>query len=131
LRNRMETRMGNLRAATAAYEKFRTCERDRLSDGPEVEQAFKALYLLPLGDDQKTVEACAPILRNVFRSELYQGICQAIVLAPLLRLKRLPEAMSYHLRGYRFVSRNPRYVDRVGDHISFLALTDNLGRTLT
>ena len=131
LRNRMETKMGNLDAAGRAYEKFLKCPRDGLTDSAEVEQAFKALYLLPLGDDRKTVEACGPILRNVYKSDLYQGISHAIVLAPLLRLGRLPEAMSYHLRGYRYVSRNPRYIDRVGDHIGFLALTDNLGRAFT
>src|SRR5262245_32600512 len=131
LRSRMESRMGNLGAAVQAHDKFCTCPRDALSDSPEVEQAFKALHLLPLGDDVRTVEACAPILRNVYKSDLYQGITQAIVLLPLLRLGRHSEAAAYHLRGYKFVSRNPRYVDRVGDHIAYLALTDNLGRAFT
>src|SRR5262245_34413492 len=97
LRNRMESRMGNHTAATAAYEKFQLCARDRLTDSAEVEQAFKALYLLPLNDDLRTVDACAPILRNVYRSELYQGLTQAIVLAPLVRLGRFSEAASFHL----------------------------------
>jgi hypothetical protein len=131
LRNRMESRMGNIAAAVQAYDRFQTCPRDVLSDSPEVEQAFKALHLLPLGDDYRTVDACTPILRNVYKSELYQGIAQAIVLAPLVRLGRHSEACAYHVRGYQFVSRNPRYVDRVGDHITFLAVTDNLGKAYT
>jgi hypothetical protein len=38
--------------------------------------------------------------------------------------------MSHHVRGYRFVARNPRYLARVGDHIAFLALTNNTARAL-
>ena len=38
--------------------------RDRFSDSPEVETAFRALYLQILGDDEKVVEASGPILRT-------------------------------------------------------------------
>jgi hypothetical protein len=130
LRNRMEGLMGNFTAAEHAVEQFDRCRRDWLSDRPVVERAFRAYHLLPLGDDEKTLSAFEPILSNVHGNEFFVGMAQANVLAPLMRLGRVEAAMAHHLGGYRFVARNPRYVARVGDHIAFLALTDNIARAL-
>jgi hypothetical protein len=130
LRNRMEGLMGNFAAAGNALEQFECSRRDWLSDRPVVEQAFRAYHLLALGDDAKTLLAFEPILANVHRNDFFVGMAQAMALAPLMRLGRVDEAMGHHVRGYRSVGRNPRYVARVGDHFAFLALTDNHSRAL-
>jgi hypothetical protein len=129
--NRVAVEMGDVPEAIKTFDTFKKCKRDWLSDNEETEVAFEVLHRNILGDDEKTVQSATPLLKNVFRSELYQGIILSTVLQPLLRLKRVPEAMSYHLRSYRLTSRNPRYIDRVGDHIIFLSLTDNLGKGAT
>ncbi|HEV3146356.1 MAG TPA: hypothetical protein VGZ47_20885 [Gemmataceae bacterium] len=129
--NRVAVEMGDVEASNRTFETFKKCKRDWLSDSEETEIAFEVLYRNLLADDGKTLHSATPILRNVYKSELYQGIILSTVLLPLLRLRRVPEAMSYHLRSYRLISRNPRYIDRVGDHIIFLTLTDNLGKAAT
>jgi cellulose synthase operon protein C len=38
--------------------------------------------------------------------------------------------MLYHRRGYKLRSQNTRHLDSIAKHIAFLALTDNLGRSV-
>jgi hypothetical protein len=129
--NRVAVESGDVEDSNRTFETFKKCKRDWLSDSEETEVAFEVLYRNLLADDERTIQSATPILRNVYKSELYQGIILSTALMPLLRLRRVPEAMSYHLRSYRLISRNPRYIDRIGDHIIFLTLTDNLGKAAT
>ena len=38
--------------------------------------------------------------------------------------------MGFHVKGYRLIARNPKFVSMVARHMSFLALTNNLPRAV-
>jgi hypothetical protein len=52
------------------------------------------------------------------------------MLLPFIRCGRLADALDCHLRGYPLAAEDILYLDIVGEHIEFLALTDNLDRAL-
>ena len=122
--------MGDKKAARHFHKLWKKTPRDWLSNCPACEQDEEVWYQRFLGQDEKALEAAAPILEGLMRCHSVPHRTYGKILLPLLRLGRLEEAAQYHRRGYRMVSRNPDYLSRVADHIEFLALTDNLGRAV-
>jgi hypothetical protein len=127
----MEGRTGNTARAAEAYKRFARCKRDWLSDEPEIEQGFAVLHAIALREDGQAVEAAQPFLRNARFGVAYRDIILAVILAPLMRMGRAAEAMDCHRCGYKLVQRNPRWVHHAGEHMTFLALTDNLAKAQT
>ena len=66
-------------------------------------------------------QSCAEIPHLTFGTLLY----------PLFKLGRLEQARDIHRRGYALVGKNREFLATVGEHLEFLALTDNLSRGLT
>jgi hypothetical protein len=130
LRRVLATELGDAVMAEDAHREFEKSRRDSLSDSPVTELSFLVSYKLFLKDYEGAVRLAAPILRGAFRCEHFEGTNRSRMLVPLVRLGRYEEAMRYQSRGYHFVSRNPRFIARIGDHILFMILTDNLSRSL-
>src|SRR5262249_11298003 len=55
----------------------------------------------------------------------------ARVLLPLLQAWEVHEAMRHHVKGYKLIARNPKFLSQHGMHLTFLTLTDNLARSVT
>jgi hypothetical protein len=52
------------------------------------------------------------------------------LLLPLVRLGRLRQAMIFHRRGYELIENNKGFVDKIADHLIFLAVTRNFEKAV-
>lgn len=127
---KMATDMGDREAAAEAHTHFRRSPPDWLSDGEPTEAGFEITYRLFRNEPAKALRAAAPFLSRQLRSDHFEGQACADVLLPMLREGRAAEAMAYHQRGYRLRSKKARHLDSLAKHVTFLALTDNLGRAV-
>ena len=86
--------------------------------------------LVPGGNPQRRggSDSCGPHPGGEDARAVVPQATLAMLLLPLVRLGRVPEAMRHHRRGYRMIAHNPYFLERVGQHIQFLALTNNLPR---
>jgi hypothetical protein len=82
------------------------------------------------GHDETALEAARPILQGGMRCATVPHGTLGLVLLPLVRLGRAAEAVPLHQRGYRLISRNPKFLTEAGEHLTFLALTDNLPQAI-
>jgi hypothetical protein len=120
----------DLPEARKHYRAWKRAGRDWGSDCLACERNHEVRYLLAAGQDEKALETAGPILAGSLRCAEIPHATLSLVLFPLLRLGRLPEAMAHHHTGYRLVARNRKFVSDVGRHLTFLALTENLARAV-
>lgn len=130
-RRAVAMRMGDLEAAEEAHEALRRFRRDDLSDCEACEMDAAVEYAIFQGKDQRAIEKAGPILRGRFTCGEVPQITYAQILIPLLRLDRGDDAMAWHVKGYRMISKNPaEFIPQIADHIRFLTLTGNYARAL-
>ena len=127
---KMAVDMGDTGAASAAEEELRQSPIDWLADGYETELGFEITYRLFRKEYDQAVKAAWPFVTREIDSPHFEGQACADVLFPLLRNGRAEEAMAYHRRGYKLRSKNIRHLDSIAKHIAFLALTNNLARSV-
>jgi len=127
---KMAVDMGDREAAAEAHNHFRRSPPDWLSDGEPTEVGFEITYRLFRNEPAKALKAAAPFLSRQIRSDHFEGQACADVLLPMLKDGRAAEAMPYHQRGYKLRSKKTRHLDSLAKHVTFLALTDNLGRSV-
>jgi hypothetical protein len=111
--------------ATAAHRDWQAAGRDWLSDDPRTEQSFVVDYLVFVGRDREAVEACPQVMAGRVDDPHFFGTDSAELLAPLLNLGRVADAVRVQRSGYRYIARRHRYLDMVGAHVEFLARLDN------
>lgn len=128
LRRMVAIDMGDREAAIAAHSEVIRCPHDGLSDGADAETSFLLDFLIVTGRDDEAIELGASFLGRGQGSEHHQAFVRAKLLLPLLKHARDAEAVDAHLKGYRQVARNARYVPRFAEHLIFLALTENFPR---
>jgi hypothetical protein len=85
-------------------------------------------FLLFVGKNSQALKAAQPILEGRMKCSEVPQRTYALVLLPLLQEGRLEEAAAYHQKGYRQIARNPKFIAPVGQHLTFLTLTDNLAK---
>lgn len=124
-------KMGEPDAMRRAHVKLAGLKRDDLSDCHACEMDEVIDYQVFLGDDRAALDAARPILQGRYSCSEVPQVTYAKVLLPLLRLRRGPDAMQHHVRGYRMIAKNPaEFIVQIADHIGFLALTGNYPRGL-
>jgi hypothetical protein len=123
--------MGAQAEADQYWAKWVEAPRDHLTDCRACDQDDEIDYFIERGDHARAVEKARPILDGRLRCAEIPHLTYGSVLYPLLKLGQLEEARDCHLHGYPMVSRNRDFLATVGEHIEFLALTDNLARGLT
>ena len=79
---------------------------------------------------RKPLELAEPILHGSMRCETIPHTTYAFVLLPFLQTGQVEKAMEYHHKGYRLISGNRHFLAQIGDHLTFLALTDNLSQAI-
>ncbi|MEU1075775.1 MULTISPECIES: tetratricopeptide repeat protein [unclassified Streptomyces] len=104
--------------------------RDRMSDCHACEINTQGWYWARKGEDAKAIEIWAPVLSGEMSCMEEPHRVLAHSLLPLVRLGRLDEARSHHVRGYRMTRGNDSLLRSVGKHIEFCALTGNEPRGL-
>lgn len=117
--------MGDRKMASEAARAIRRSRIDFLADSTEAEQAFNKGYLVFLNRTDAIIKITRPMLRQPPGDGHFFGYACADILLPLLKRKKVREAMAAHERGYPYTRRNVRYLESAADHIAFLGLTDN------
>jgi hypothetical protein len=120
--------MGDREAARAYQRQWRAAPVGWPSDCPACERDDEVEYLIQVGKDERALELAGPILAGRLRCAEIPHLTLARVLLPLLRLGRVEEAARQHLRGYALAARNRDFLPEMARHLTFLVLTDNLGR---
>ncbi|MFF0746830.1 tetratricopeptide repeat protein [Streptomyces sp. NPDC004111] len=122
--------IGDDEAADRALAAWTSADRDQMSDCHACELNEQGGYWARREQDEKALTTWAPVLEgeHVCAEEPHRVLAEALV--PLVRLGRLDEARTYHLRGYRMAKGNESLLRSIGHHIEFCALTGNEARGL-
>ncbi len=123
--------MGEEALAKQYWEQWIDAPRDHLTDCRACDLDDEIDHHIDRGEYGKALEKARPILEGRSSCAEIPHLTYGSVLYPLLKLGRLEEARDCHLRGYPMISRNRDFLATVGEHIEFLALTDNLSQGLT
>ena len=115
-------------AARKFYRLWEKTPRDWNSDCAACEQDDRVEFHLFLGKKDKALQLAEPILSGSLHCATIPEVTQARVLLPLLQLGEVEKAAEYHKKGYRSIRNRRNFLDNVGDHLTFLALTDNLSQ---
>jgi hypothetical protein len=130
LRCMLAMEMGDVEAARQAKRQWNAAPVESGNDCPACERNHQARYLAFVGKDERSLEWVQPILAGRMRCAEIPHVTLADVLAPLWRLGRVAEAAECHLRGYRLISGNRKFLGETAMHLTFLVQTDNLGRAV-
>jgi tetratricopeptide (TPR) repeat protein len=123
--------LGEEAEAQRYWDQWIEAPRDHLTDCRACDLDDEIDHHIDRGEYAKALEKARPILEGRSSCAEIPHLTYGSVLYPLLKLGRLEEARDCHLRGYPMISRNRDFLAAVGEHIEFLALTDNLSRGLT
>lgn len=122
--------MGDLDDARAAHDRWVDSPRGDLSDCATCDRNAEVWHLVDSGRDEEALIRARPILDGSARCTVVPQSTLGKVLRSLVRLGRVDEAVTLHLRGYRMISRNRSFLYSATHHLEFLALTDNLAKGL-
>lgn len=131
LRYQVARDLGDESAAQKYWDQWVASPRDHLTDCRACDLDDEIDHHIDLGEYKKALEKARPILEGRSSCAEIPHLTYGSVLYPLLKLERLEEARDCHLRGYPMISRNRDFLACVGEHMEFLALTDNLSRGLS
>ncbi|MFZ3498858.1 tetratricopeptide repeat protein [Streptomyces sp. 5.8] len=121
---------GDDERAGRAYKRWLAADRDDMSDCHACELNSQGQYAVLRGDDTEALALWQPVLSGEQTCAEEPHRVLAASLLPLVRLGRLDEARSAHLRGYRLARGKESLLPSVGRHIEFCALTGNESRGL-
>ncbi|MYT22942.1 tetratricopeptide repeat protein [Streptomyces sp. SID7760] len=116
--------------AERAHRAWLAAERDDMSDCHACELNGQGAYAVLRGEDARALELWQPVLAGERTCAEEPHRVLATSLLPLLRLGRLDEARSHHVRGYRMARGNESLLPSIGKHIEFCALSGNESRGL-
>lgn len=120
--------LGDAAEAAVQHEKWLTADRDRMADCQACELSSLGEWRGGQGDDAGALDLWARTLSGQFTCDEEPGCTLSASLLPLVRLGRLDDARTHHLRGYRLIRGRENLRARVGEHILFCAMTGNEGR---
>jgi len=122
--------LGDRALAEAGHKQLEQTRRDWLSNCSACVADGTIEHYLFLGQYREALAAARPILKGHQTCAEVPHRTYATLLEPLLRTGQLEEAMEYHVKGYRMIARNPKFISQIAKHLTFLALTDNLPRAV-
>lgn len=122
--------IGDDERAGRAYARWQAADRDDMSDCHACELNGQGNYAMLRGDDAQALKVWQPVLAGDKTCAEEPHRVLATALLPLLRLGRLDEARTQHLRGYRLARGKESLLPSIGKHIEFCALTGNEPRGL-
>jgi hypothetical protein len=126
LRWRVARGMGQLAECRRWLDAWRDTRRDSLSDCAACDAAEEIEARLAMGDQQEALRLAIPVLGGRLTCAEVPHFTLAELLLPLLEMGEIEQARQNHERGYRLVSRNPKFLRAVAHHVAYLALTEQL-----
>jgi len=130
LRRDVSMYLGDRAAALAAAEVLDRTRRDWLSNCEACVLDGTVEFLLFLDKPSQALTRAGPILNGHKKCAEVPHRTYARVLLPLLQEWEVQQAMAYHVKGYKLIARNPKFLSQHGMHLIFLTLTDNLARAV-
>ena len=115
---------GELEEAGRSYDRFRTMDRDFMSDCEACEQDEIMRYFLLKGDDEKVLEAAQPILKGRMSCAEIPHLTLSEILMPLYRLGRTAEADKHQIKGYRLIKGQNDFVQSFAEQMDYLTRTN-------
>jgi len=125
LRCEIADHVGDLELADEWYRKWRTAPRDENSDCVACDPTNKVHHLVLRGRDEEAVAVADPVLEGRITCTVQPQSIQSALLLPYLRTGRLDDAREAHRRSYRAIRGNRDYLDDLGRHLYFCAVTGN------
>ncbi|MGW7516351.1 tetratricopeptide repeat protein [Streptomyces sp. NPDC054796] len=122
--------IGDTDRAERAYAAWLAADRDEMSDCHACELHQQGSWRQERGDDEEALRLWRPVLDRTHTCLHEPHGVLASSLLPLVRLGRLEEARSHHVRGYRMVRNLESMRDAVAEHLAFCARTGNEPRGL-
>ncbi|MGW2747747.1 tetratricopeptide repeat protein [Streptomyces sp. NPDC001450] len=122
--------IGDLERAERAYAAWLAADRDRMADCHACELHGQGIWQVKRGRDADALELWRPVLEGEYSCAHEPHTVLASSLTPLLRLGRLDDARTHHLRGFRLVRPMESMRGAYADHVEFCALTGNEARGL-
>ncbi|MEV6148803.1 hypothetical protein AB0L53_00530 [Nonomuraea sp. NPDC052129] len=110
--------------------RWETAPRDDLSDCRACDLGGRAYVLASLGRYEEAVAVGGPVVAGEFSCGVQPQSILCTLLTPYLKTGHLDEAAEAHRRAYRIVQGQIGYLDDIGDHLEFCALTGNETRGL-
>ncbi|MEU8144394.1 hypothetical protein [Nonomuraea sp. NPDC048901] len=110
--------------------RWETAPRDDLSDCRACDLGGRAYVLASLGRYEEAVAVGGPVVAGEFSCGVQPQSILCTLLTPYLKTGHLDEAAEAHRRAYRIVQGQLGYLDDIGDHLEFCALTGNETRGL-
>ncbi|WP_034270951.1 hypothetical protein [Actinospica robiniae] len=130
LRSSLAVLEGEHAAARAFMDASIAAPRDEMANCEACERNAWGDLQVDLGDDEAACRDWEPLLAGRLRCREEPARVLAKALMPLVRLGRLDEARSAHLRGYQLARGRAGLRASVAYHIEFCALTGNEARGL-
>lgn len=129
-RYRTEKFWNNREKVIEYFHKMEEHPKDGLSNCSVCELDDQVSFAFYRGNDERGIELARPLLNGEEQCATVPHRTYANILLPLVRLGRQREALQYHRQGYELVAGNKTFLDKISDHLIFLALTNNLTRAL-
>ncbi|HZI14266.1 MAG TPA: hypothetical protein VE153_28110 [Myxococcus sp.] len=123
--------MGDTAEADRLWAAWIAAPRDHLTDCRACELDDELDYHVDKGEYAQALSKARPILEGRQACAEIPHLTFGTLLYPLFKLGELKQAREVHKRGYAMVAKNREFLATVGEHLEFLALTDNLSRGLT
>jgi tetratricopeptide (TPR) repeat protein len=122
--------VGDVPRAERAYAAWLAADRDAMADCHACELDGQGWWQAERGRDEEALRFWRPVLDGEFSCAHEPHAALASSLLPLVRLGRLDEARSHHLRGFRLVRAKESMRSAYAEHVEFCALTGNEARGL-
>jgi hypothetical protein len=113
---------------TAAIENFRIMHElpiDDLANCPACEMDETVGFAIYCGMNEQAVALAQPILNGSQKCRTVPHRTYANLLLPMVQMGRQNEGLDFHRAGYRLISNNKDNLDKISDHLLFMALTEN------
>ncbi|QSQ19826.1 hypothetical protein JY651_31655 [Pyxidicoccus parkwayensis] len=123
--------MGDTAEAERLWAAWLEAPRDHLTDCRACELDDELDHHVDKGEWEQALRKARPILEGRQGCAEIPHLTFGTLLYPLFKLDKLEQARELHRRGYSMVAKNREFLATVGEHLEFLALTDNLSRGLS
>lgn len=124
-RYRIEKFWDNRPAAMENFSIMQELPIDDLANCPACELDEHVSFAIYCGKNEQAVALAVPLLDGEEKCRTVPHRTYANLLIPLIKLGRQKEALNYHRAGYGLISKNKDNLDKLSDHLIFLALTEN------
>ncbi len=125
-RYRLAKARGLKEEALEYYHKYKSQDRDSISDCRTCERSAEVAYYCYIGEREKAIQHAQPLLRGEMTCFSIPKATYCWMLRTFALTNRLEEADQMQAKGYRLVRSNPHFLCQIGDQLSYLSFRGKL-----